>query len=65
MVCCTAQVCQTFASSLCLLVPVTMVDKSKAVICCLLETSTIIVSEKKKRNRKMWSKNWYLAASVV
>jgi hypothetical protein len=37
-----------------------MVDKNKAVVCCLLATSAIILSEKKKRKRKMWSKKWYL-----
>ena len=43
-----------------LLVPVTMVDKNKAVVCGLLATSAIMLSEKKKRERKMWSKKWYL-----
>jgi hypothetical protein len=51
------QVCRFFfVSSVCLLVRVTMVDKSKAVVCCLLATSAIMLSEKKKRKRKMWSK---------
>ena len=47
---------------MCLLVCVcvTMVDKNKAVVCCLLATSAIMLSEKKIRNRKMWSKKWYL-----
>jgi len=36
-------------------VRVTMVDKNKAVICCLQATSAIMLSEKKERNRKMWS----------
>ena len=55
------QVCQfSFVSSLCLLVRVTMVDKSKAVVCCFLATSAIMLSEKKKRKRKLWSKKWYL-----
>ena len=52
------QVCQFFfVTSVCLLVPVTMVDKNKAVVCCLLATSAIVLSEKKKRNRKMWIKS--------
>jgi hypothetical protein len=37
-----------------------MVDKNKAVVCCLLATSAIMLSEKKKRKREMWSKKWYL-----
>ena len=61
----TAQVSQqfyqfTFGSSVCLLVRVTMVDKTKAVVCCLLATSAIILSERMKRKRKMWRKKWYL-----
>jgi len=39
---------------------VTMVDKNKAVVCCVLATSAIMLSEKKKRKREMWSKKWYL-----
>ena len=35
-----------------------MVDKNKAVICCLLATSAIMLSEKKKRKRKTWSKKY-------
>jgi hypothetical protein len=61
----TAQVCQFFfVSSVCLLVRVTMVDKNKAVVCCLLATSGIMLSEKKKRKRKMWSKKWYLKRNI-
>jgi hypothetical protein len=42
------QVCQLFlVSSVCLLVRVTMVDKNKAVVYCLLPTSVIMLSEKK------------------
>jgi hypothetical protein len=41
-----------------------MVDKNKAVICCLLATSAIILSENKKRQRKMWSKKWYLKRNI-
>ena len=52
------------ASSVCLLVRVTMVDKNKAVVCCLLATSVIMLSEKKKRQCKMWSKKWYLKINV-
>jgi hypothetical protein len=54
------QVCQTFESSVCLLVRVTVVDKNKAVVCYLLATSAVMLSEMKKRKRKMWSKEWYL-----
>jgi hypothetical protein len=47
------QVCQFFVSSVSLLVHVTMLDKNKAVVCCLLATSAIMLSEKKKRKRKV------------
>ena len=43
---------------MCLLVRMTIVDKNKAVVCYLLATSSIILSEKKKRKRKMWSKKY-------
>jgi hypothetical protein len=41
-----------------------MVDKNKAVVCCLLATSAIMLSEKNKRKRKMWSKKWYLKRNI-
>jgi len=41
-----------------------MVDKNKAVVCCLLATSAIMLSEKKERKRKMWSKKWYLKRNI-
>ena len=43
---------------------VTMVDKNKAVVCCLLATSAIMLSERKKRKRKMCSKKWYLKRNI-
>ena len=49
-----------FVSSVCLFVRVNVVDKNKAVVCCLLATSAIMFSEKKQRKRKMWSMKWYL-----
>ena len=49
---------------MCLLVRVTVVDKNKAVVCCLLVTSAIMLSEKRKRKRKMWSKKWYLKRNI-
>jgi len=59
------QVCQFFfVSSLCLLVRVTVVDKNKALVYCLLATSAIMLSEKKKRKRKIWSKKWYLKRNI-
>jgi len=59
------QVCQFFlASSVCLLVRVTVVDKNKAVVCCLLATSAIMLSEKENRKRKMWSKKWNLKRNI-
>jgi len=30
----------------------------------LLATSAIMLSEKKKRKRKMWSKKWYLERNI-
>jgi len=41
-----------------------MVDTNKAVVCCLLATSVITLSEKKKGKRKMWSKKWYLKRNI-
>ena len=59
------QVCQFFfVSSVCLLVRVTVVDKNKAVVCCLLATSAIVLSENKTRKRKMWRKKWYLKRNI-
>jgi hypothetical protein len=58
------QVCQFFGSSVCLLVRVTVVDKNKAVVCCLLATSAIMLFENKKRKRKLWSKKWYLKRNI-
>ena len=43
---------------------VILVDKNKAVVCCLLVTSAIMLSEKKNRKSKMWSKKWYLKRSI-
>jgi hypothetical protein len=48
----------------CLLVRVTVVDKNKAVVCFLLATSALMLSEKKKRNRKVCSKKWYLKSNI-
>jgi len=48
----------------CLLVRVTVVDKTKAIVCCLLATSAIMLSEKKKRKRKIWSKKLYLKRNI-
>jgi hypothetical protein len=53
-----------FVSSVCLLVHVTMVDKDKAVVCCFLVTSAIMLSEENKRKRKIWSKKWYLKTNI-
>ena len=50
---------------MCLLVRVIMVDKNKAVVCCLPATSAIMLSEKKKRKRKMWNKKWYLKRNIL
>jgi hypothetical protein len=53
-----------FVSSVFLLVRLTMVDKNKAVVRCLLATSAIMLSEKKKRKCKMWSKKWYFKRNI-
>jgi len=58
------QVCQFFVSSVCRLVCVTMVDKNKAVVRSLLATLAIMLSKKKKRKRKMWSKKWHLKRNI-
>jgi len=47
-----------------LLVRVTVVNKNKAVVCCLLVTPSIMLSEKKKRKSKMWGKKWYLKRNI-
>jgi hypothetical protein len=47
----------------CLLVRLTLVDKDKAVVCSLLDTSAIMFSEKKKK-RKMWSEKWYIKRNI-
>ena len=41
-----------------------MVDKNKAVVCYLLATSAVMLFEKKKRKRKMWSKKWHLKRNI-
>ena len=41
-----------------------MVDKNKAVVCCLLATSAIMSSENEERKRKMWGKKWYLKRNI-
>ena len=41
-----------------------MVDKNKAVVCSFLDTSAIMLSEKKKIKRKIWRKKWYLKRNI-
>jgi hypothetical protein len=41
-----------------------MVDKNKAVVCCLLATSAIMLYEERKRKSKMCSKKWYLERNI-
>jgi hypothetical protein len=48
----------------CLPVRVTVVDKNRAVVCCLLATSAIMLSGKKERKRKLCSKKWYLERNI-
>ena len=49
---------------MCLLVRVTIVDENKAVVRYLLATSATMLSERKKRKGKMWSKKWYLKRNI-
>jgi hypothetical protein len=49
----------------CLLVCVTVVDKNKDVVCCLLATGAIMLSEKKKRKGKIYSKKWYWNRNIL
>jgi len=58
------QVCQFFVNCVCLLLRATTADKNKATVWCLLATSAIMLSEKKKRKRKMWCKKWYLKRNI-
>ena len=44
---------------------VTVVDKNKAVLCYLLATPAIMLSENKKRKSKVWSKKWYLERNIL
>jgi hypothetical protein len=39
-------------------------DKNKAVVFCLLATSAIKLSKRKKRKRNRWSKKWYLKRNM-
>jgi hypothetical protein len=41
-----------------------MVDKNKAVVCCLPATTAIMFYKKKKIKHKMWSKKWYLKRNI-
>jgi hypothetical protein len=58
------QVCQFFLSVLCVFLCVWLVVINNAVVWCLLATSAIMLSGKKKRKRKMWSKKWYLKRNI-
>jgi len=53
-----------FVSSVCLLVRVTVMDKNKAVVCSLLATSVVMLSERKKIKRKIWSNKWHLKRNI-
>jgi len=41
-----------------------MLDRNKAVVCCLLAASAIISSEKEKRNPNMWSRKGYWKRNI-
>jgi hypothetical protein len=58
------QVCQVLLSVLCVFLCVSVVDKNKTVIWCLLATSAIMLSERKERKRKMCRKKWYLKRNI-
>jgi hypothetical protein len=53
-----------FVSFVCLLERVTPVNKNKAVVYCMQATSAIMLYEKKKRKRTMWSRKWYLKRNI-
>jgi hypothetical protein len=59
------QVCRFFVSSVCLPVCVNVVDKNKADVRCLLATSATMVSEKRKRKRKIYGKKWYMKRNIL
>jgi hypothetical protein len=44
---------------------VTVVDKNRAVVCCLLAKSAIVLSGKEKRKRKMCSKKLCLERNTL
>jgi hypothetical protein len=43
---------------------VTMVGKNKAVVCCLLATSAIMLFEKKEIKHKIWGRKWYFKKNI-
>jgi len=58
------QACDFVLSVLYVFLCVWLVDKNKAVVCCLLATSAIMLSEKKKIKRKMWRKKWCMKRNI-
>jgi hypothetical protein len=51
------QVCQLF-------VRLDVEGKNKAVVCCLLATSALMLSDKKEISREVGSKKWYLERDI-
>jgi hypothetical protein len=41
-----------------------MMVKNKAAVCCLLATSAVMLSRRRKESVKMWSKKWYLKSNI-
>jgi len=56
--------CVSFLSVLWVFLYVAMVDKNKAVVCCFLATSAIMLTETRKRKCKMCSKKWHLKRNI-
>ena len=54
----------SFLSVLCVFLCVWLWWIKTRLVCCLLATSAIMLSEKTKRKRKMWSKKWYLKRNI-
>ena len=62
----THQVCHFFVvSSVCLLVRVTMVDKNKGVVCCLLATSAIMLSVSQSSGNDLYTSVKARVASLL
>jgi len=59
------QICQYFVSSVCVLVLVIIVDKNKAVVCCLLATSATLCSVSQTSGKDLYASVNARAASLL